>query len=127
MMNIIMLKPTQWRSKFYSRAKAFTVSDEIGKRWVQRKIAILDPLKEEEITALGTIPEGPGQAFPSLDPPPPLEGFYTTTRDATVDQNNGTPTIKELKLIAKAQGIHGYSKMSKQKLTEVLNGNNDAQ
>ena len=128
MMNIIMRKPTQFRSKFYSRAKPYTVTDEVGKRWIQRKIAVLDT-REEFLTPLPTQ-EGfksdiPDTVLGNEEPGDFEEDNTDLETGSAAAENNGTPNIKELKLIAKSQGIKGYSRMSKDKLTEALNGNND--
>ena len=130
MMNIIMRKPTQFRSKFYSRAKPYTVTDEVGKRWILRKIAVLDT-REEFLTPV-PIQEGfkneiPVTVLGNVEPGDSEGDNPDLATGSAAAENNGTPNIKELKLIAKAKGIKGYSRMSKEKLTEVLNGNNDAQ
>jgi len=121
MMNIIMLKPTHFRQRFYSRAKPYTVEDVVGKRWIKRKIAVLDTrpemLDEPEKPVAGDLEEftAPGNSLadqlnidPEVDP-----------------ENNGNPNIKELKLMAKAAKITGYSRMSKEQLLGELNGDNN--
>jgi len=121
MMNIIMLKPTHFRQRFYSRAKPYTVEDVVGKRWIKRKLAVLDTrpemLDEPEKPVAGDLEEftAPGNSLadqlnidPEVDP-----------------ENNGTPNIKELRLMAKAAKITGYSRMSKKELMGALNGDND--
>ena len=121
MMNIIMLKPTHFRQRFYSRAKPYTVEDVVGKRWIKRKLAVLDTrpemLDEPEKPVAGDLEEftAPGNSLadqlnidPEVDP-----------------ENNGTPNIKELRLMAKAAKITGYSRMSKKELMGALNGDNN--
>jgi len=120
MMNIIMRKPTQFRSKFYSRGKPYTVEDEIGKRWIKRKIAVLDTREEMNIK-LPPIEEGFKNEIPDVE-----EIDVTMVPYPDDPENNGTPNIKELKLMAKAAGIPGYSRMSKGQLLEALDGDNNA-
>ena len=69
MMNVIMRKPTQYRSVFYSRnGKPYSVKDEVGKRWIERKIAVLAP--EEDAPIEGAVQEGFKNEIPEL----PKEG-----------------------------------------------------
>ena len=122
-MNIIMLKPTQFRSKFYSRGKSYPVENEQGNRWIKRKIAVLDtreemavgPEKPEMLEGIKSFSEAGNPIAEAFDIKPEVD-----------PENNGTPNIKELKLMAKAAGIPGYSRMSKGQLLEALDGDNNA-
>ena len=132
MMNIIMLKPTHFRQRFYSRAKPYTVEDVVGKRWIKRKLAVLDT--REEMAVAVPVQEG----FKNEIPEPPEEGTIESFSKAGISladqlnidpevdpENNGNPNIKELKLMAKAAKITGYSRMSKEQLLGELNGDNN--
>ena len=116
-----MRKPTQFRSRFYSRGKPYPVTDEVGTRWIKKKLAVLDTrpemLDEPEKPVAGDLEEftAPGNSLadqlnidPEVDP-----------------ENNGNPNIKELRLMAKAAKITGYSRMSKKELMGTLNGDNN--
>ena len=123
MMNIIMLKPTHFRMKFYSRGKPYTVEDVQGKRWVKRKLAVLDT-REEMNVKLPPVQEGFKKEIPE---PEEIEAVMVPTilQVDEIPENNGTPNIKELKLMAKAAKIKGYSRMSKKELLGELNGDNN--
>jgi len=121
MMNIIMRKPTQFRSRFYSRGKPYPVTDEVGTRWIKKKLAVLDTrpemLDEPEKPVAGDLEEftAPGNS---------LADELDIVPDET-PENNGNPNIKELRLMAKAAKITGYSRMSKKELMGTLNGDNN--
>jgi len=119
MMNIIMLKPTHFRQRFYSRAKPYTVEDEIGKRWIKRKLAVLDTREEFAVMV-------PGQEGFKDEIPEPEEIQVPELPELPEPENNENPNIKELKLMAKSAKIYGYSRMNKKELMEALNGDNNA-
>ena len=129
-MNIIMRKPTQFRSKFYSRnGKPYTVEDAVGKRWIKRKIAVLAP--EEDTPFEGAVQEGFKNEISKEEVAlghkmENIKEFVIDSPPKVDPENNGTPNIKELKLMAKAAAIPGYSRMSKGQLLEALDGDNNA-
>ncbi|GEM_PF-4530857 len=121
MMNIIMLKPTQFRTRFYSRGNPYPVTDEVGTRWIKKKLAVLDTRPE-----MLDEPEKPvSEDLESFtEPGKPLADELDIEPDDT-PENNGDPNIKELKLMAKSAGVKGYSRMSKEQLLGELNGDNN--
>ena len=128
MMNIIMLKPTHFRQRFYSRAKPYTVEDVVGKRWIKRKIAVLDT--REEMAASLPLIEGSKNEISKEEVAlghkmENIKGFAIDSPPEVDPENNGNPNIKELKLMAKAAKITGYSRMSKKELMGALNGDNN--
>ncbi len=107
-MRIIMLRPTRYQNKFYSRGVEYEVTEATGKRWTRKRIAVPAPVED-------AVNEAPSTDKPELVEP-----------ENEPEENNGEPSLKDLKIIAKAEGIKGYSKMSKEELTEILHGNNNA-
>ena len=127
-MNIIMLKPTQFRSKFYSRGKSYPVENEQGNRWIKRKIAVLDTREEMAVSLPlieGSKNETSKEEVALGHKMENIKGFAIDSPSEVDSENNGTPNIKELRLMAKAAKITGYSKMSKKMLLEKLNGDNN--
>jgi len=119
MMHIIMLKPTHFRMKFYSRGNPYTVEEVQGNRWIKRKLAVLDT-REEMVVKL-PAQEGFKNEIPEVE-----EIKVAMVPEFVEPENNGMPNIKELKLMAKAAKIPGYSRMNKKELMGALNGDNDA-
>jgi len=109
-MRVIMLKPTRYKNRWFSRGIGYPVDDATGKRWIRKRIAFIAP---------------PDDGAPEETEPSTMEDIEEIEAEKP-DENNGEPSVKELKVIAKSEGIKGYSKMSKTELMEILNGNNDA-
>lgn len=116
-----MLKPTRYRNKFYSRGKGYDVSEETAKRWIAKRIAIV---RRDENTSEPVVKADHGITVLPEEETPKEESQNVEDIEGA-PENNGNPTIKELREIAKVLGIKGYTRLNKQELMEKINGNNN--
>lgn len=121
-MQVIMRKITRYDKRFFARGTVYEVSETTGKRWIRKGIAYKMQQDPEETVEPEVV------AKKNVTVLEDEEDFVEMSEDLEVDEteNNAEPSLRELKIIAKSEGIKGYSKMGKPELLEILkNGNNN--
>ncbi len=137
-MKIVMRKATQFKTKFYGKHQPYTapedVSNEVARRWIKRRIAVLDTRTDEQTKAKpGPEPKvvEPVQEPIKVKKVERLIAKPKIVTEPTAPTEAPEPTkLKDLSLTglrkaAKEMGITGIYRLSKKDLMEKINGHNN--